>query len=101
MTARPHRTDRHAALAWADETQARHLAAQRAPTWAQLHAAMRTHQAHDAGCLADIGDADAPDYGAHAECGSFAAWSLVAAIAIVGAAALSAIFPWGFALPLP
>jgi hypothetical protein len=115
-------TDRHTALAWADSIEAERLACQRGATWAQIDAAIRAHLTHDAGCLADIGteslceqallptcpaeldapvQTPAPDDDPRLELAE-PAWLLLAAVATVAAAAaLSSLFPWGFALPLP
>lgn len=117
-------TERHTALAWADQIDAERRACTRGITWAQFDAAVRTHCTHDAGALADPGtealydqallatrpaDLDAPatvqtparTEGPHAELGTPTQRALAIAAAIVGAAALSAWWPWGTALPLP
>ncbi|MBN8493231.1 MAG: hypothetical protein J0M00_17625 [Burkholderiales bacterium] len=90
-------------------------------TLTQLDAAIRAHCTHDAGALADPGtealidqallptqpaDLDAPvQTPAHADPQAelaSPALCLVAAVAlVVVAAALSALWPWGHALPLP
>lgn len=115
-------SERTTALAWADEIDAERRACTRGATWAQLDAAIRSELTHDAGCLADIGTeclmhqalqptrpaaldeapaAPHPPQASDDDGMPGPAWLLAAVALIAASAAASALWPWGWALPLP